>query len=139
MDGPMSGMRLRLVVPLSLLVLLLSSWGTGRGEDNGAGPGKAISSAAVPRVIFSTDIATGSIDTFGGMSLSPVVYDADHAFTTDSAVVPAGYRRRPDRRHGPQPGGRRPPVGARRGPDLWQRVAAGRDAGGAAVDPRPQG
>lgn len=42
----------------------------------------------MPRVIFSTDVAIGLIDTHGGLSLSPVPFDVDHAFTTDAAVTP---------------------------------------------------
>lgn len=42
----------------------------------------------VPQVIISTDVATGLIDTHGGSSVSPVQFNADHAYTTDSDVVP---------------------------------------------------
>lgn len=42
----------------------------------------------VPRVIISTDIAIGLIDTHGGKSLTPVPFDVDHAYTTDTNVVP---------------------------------------------------
>jgi|GEM_PF-876678 len=42
----------------------------------------------IPRLIISTDVATGLIDTHGGMSLTPVSFDADHAYSTDSNVAP---------------------------------------------------
>lgn len=40
------------------------------------------------RIIFSTDIAAGLIDTHGGMSLTPVPFDPDHDYTTDANVNP---------------------------------------------------
>lgn len=42
----------------------------------------------VPQIIISTDVSTGLIDTHGGVSLSPVSFNADHTYTTDSDVVP---------------------------------------------------
>ena len=84
----MLGMLSRLGLSFSLLGLLALPWAIAGAESDGTGPGKPMPGAMVPRVIFSTDIATGSIDTHGGMSLRPVVFDADHEFTNDSAVTP---------------------------------------------------
>lgn len=39
-------------------------------------------------VILSTDVAIGLIDTHGGKSLSPVVFDFTHPYTFDTDVVP---------------------------------------------------
>ncbi len=46
------------------------------------------SAKPVPRIIISTDVAIGLIDTHGGKSLTPVSFDADHAYTTDTNVAP---------------------------------------------------
>lgn len=43
---------------------------------------------SVPRIILSTDVAIGLIDTHGGKSLTPALFDADHAYTTDADVAP---------------------------------------------------
>ena len=48
-------------------------------------------SASVPRLIISTDIAAGLVDTHGGQSLVPVPFDADHGYTSDTNVVPQDF------------------------------------------------
>jgi len=51
-------------------------------------PGASL--GARPRIIISTDVATGLIDTHGGKSLTPVPFAVTHAYTTDTNVSPQG-------------------------------------------------
>lgn len=45
-------------------------------------------SSSIPRIIISTDVATGLIDTHGGKSLTPVPFSADYAYSNDTNVAP---------------------------------------------------
>jgi hypothetical protein len=49
---------------------------------------QAVRLGASPRIIISTDVATGLIDTHGGKSLTPVPFGVTHAYTTDTNVSP---------------------------------------------------
>jgi len=47
--------------------------------------------ASVPRLIISTDIAAGLVDTHGGQTLVPVPFDIDHDYTADANYLPQDF------------------------------------------------
>jgi len=55
------------------------------------GPTGSATAEPLPRIILSTDVAIGLIDTNGGSSLIPVPFDADHPYSRDANVIPQDF------------------------------------------------
>jgi inosine-uridine nucleoside N-ribohydrolase len=66
---------------------LACSGGLSADDDSGVGDHQ-VGAERTLRVLLSTDVAIGLIDTHGGKSLSPVTFDANHTYTTDADVSP---------------------------------------------------
>lgn len=72
---------------LAMLVLGLVFQPAARAADD-----NRLNASEVPlRLIISTDVAIGLIDTNGANSLTPVPFDASHPYTTDANVLPQDF------------------------------------------------